>query len=121
MPALILGLGVLSLPPSPRWLAMRHLDERCLSTLSRLRRLPPTDPRIQSELLDIQTEIVFHERLQQRRHPTLDGSTMRGALKLEIAAWGDTFRHRGWRRVVVGSGLMLFQQYCGIVGLTSLV
>jgi MFS family permease len=50
-PALLLGVGMLFFPETPRWLLMAVQDERALKSLSRLRSLPADHPAIREELL----------------------------------------------------------------------
>lgn len=58
LPGLILAIGALSLPFSPRWLASKGRYKETLSTLSTLRQLPPTDSRVQQEYASIKTETL---------------------------------------------------------------
>ncbi|KAL9110418.1 MAG: hypothetical protein Q9227_004962 [Pyrenula ochraceoflavens] len=59
IPALVLGAGVLFLPFSPRWLISKGRVDEGLQTLSKVRRLPETDPRVRLEHVDIQAEAKF--------------------------------------------------------------
>lgn len=114
IPGLILGVGIMFLPYSPRWLSSKRRDAEALEVLSRLRRLPPTDSRIYQEWCEIRAEVAFTREVNAEKHPELQEPTRANRVKLEIAAWGDCFKHGCWKRTVVGVGIMFFQQFVGI-------
>lgn len=114
IPGLVLGVGILFLPFSPRWLASKGRDQESLQSLARLRRLPETDHRVRQEWLDIRAEAAFHKEVSAQRHPTLQDGKTSSWFKLEIASWADCFKSGCWRRTMVGMGLMFFQQFVGI-------
>lgn len=74
----LLGLGILAFPYSPRWLALVDRPEEALTSLSRLRRLPPTDSRVQAEHRGILTEVAIQKKIQHKKHPGL------GGIRLEV-------------------------------------
>lgn len=51
VPAIILGVGILFMPFSPRWLVNNGRDDEALQVLSRARRLPPDSDLVQIEFL----------------------------------------------------------------------
>lgn len=106
--ATALGIGIHFFPYSPRWLALVNRRDDCLASLSKLRRLPATDPSVQAEYTGIVTEIASQKLAFQRRHPGATG------LKLEMLSWVDLFRRKTWRRTAVGAGVAFFQQFSGI-------
>ncbi|KAF2144680.1 uncharacterized protein K452DRAFT_266697 [Aplosporella prunicola CBS 121167] len=115
VPGLVLGVGILFLPFSPRWLASKGRDEDSLKNLAKLRQLPASDSRVLQEWYDIRAEVAFQKEIQQERHPKLFGSRAKlDRIKLELAAWADCFKRGCWRRTHVGMGLMFFQQFVGI-------
>lgn len=114
IPGLILGVGITSLPFSPRWLASKGRDQEALQSLARLRSLPTTDHRVQLEWFEIRAEVALHNEISAERHPHLQDGTKTSRFKLEIAAWADCFKGGCWRRTHVGVGVMFFQQTTGI-------
>ncbi len=86
-PALILGIGIFFLPFSPRWLMSRSLPEEAKKVLKRAR---GTDD-VENEMKDIET-----------------------SLSEEPGGWRELLEP--WMRVplVIGIGIMFFQQITGI-------
>jgi MFS family permease len=114
IPGLILGLGIIFLPFSPRWLVSKGRNKESLASLVRLRRLPDDDKRVRQEWIDIRAEVTFQNEISAERHPKLQDGTRTSRAKLEIASWADCFKKGCWRRTHVGMGLMFFQQFVGI-------
>ncbi|KAF8513808.1 quinate permease [Gautieria morchelliformis] len=85
---------------SPRWLAQRGLSDRCLSTLSRVRKLPRDHPYILAEMQDM--------RSQLEREDKVGGGASYWQLLKELSKRG----HRN--RVGLGVGMMVFQNLSGI-------
>lgn len=110
IPGLVLGIGIIFLPFSPRWLCSKDRDDDALIALSKLRQLPATDHRIQREWFDIRAEVALHAEISAERHPHLQERTVGNRIKLEIVGWIDLFKSGCWRRTFVGTGLMFFQQ-----------
>ncbi|CAI6095971.1 unnamed protein product [Clonostachys chloroleuca] len=106
--ATCVGVGIHFFPFSPRWLALVGRNQDSLISLSKLRRLPETDERVQAEYKSIVAEVEFQRLMQEAKHPGVSG------LKLEVLLWLDLFDGKNWRRVVVGCGVCFFQQFSGI-------
>ncbi|KXS94355.1 hypothetical protein AC578_3177 [Pseudocercospora eumusae] len=114
IPGFVLGIGILFLPFSPRWLASRGRDDEALLNLAKLRQLPPTDRRVQLEWFDIRAEVALHKEISAERHPKLQDGSKASRFKLELASWMDCFKRGCYRRTHVGVGIMFFQQFVGI-------
>lgn len=114
IPGIILGAGIFFLPFSPRWLSSKGRDDEALEVLVKLRRLPLNDPRVYQEWCEIRAEVAFKQEINRERHPNLQEGTRSNRIKLEIQSWLDCFRHGCWRRTLVGTGIMFFQQFVGI-------
>ncbi|KAJ4179266.1 hypothetical protein NW767_012754 [Fusarium falciforme] len=115
LPGLVLGFGAIFLPYSPRWLASKDREDEALSNLAKLRALPATDPRVQREWMEIIAEARFQTGILKERHPQLTQRTdISGRMRLEFVSWTDCLKPGCWRRTLVGSGIMFFQQFVGI-------
>lgn len=112
IPGLVLGLGAIFLPFSPRWLANKGRDDEVLETLGKLRQLSATDPRVEKEWLDILAESRYQAQQFAEAHSGIVQRGLGDRIRLEFASWGDCFKGRSWRRTVVGSGITVFQQVC---------
>ncbi|KAH7136747.1 hypothetical protein B0J13DRAFT_677587 [Dactylonectria estremocensis] len=108
VPALLVGGGIHFFPYSPRWLAMRGRDDDSLQSLSKLRRVPVTDSRVQAEWKGILSEVRFQEEIIRMEHPTDN------ALKAELAQWLDLFKPKYLKRTAIALGIPFFQQFSGI-------
>ena len=106
--AVIIGAGIHFFPYSPRWLALVGRDEDSLASLAKLRRLPSTDERLQTEYRGIIAEVQFQRLVLEKTHPGKSG------FKLEVLTWLDLFKRKCWRRTAVGMGVAFFQQFSGI-------
>lgn len=109
IPGIVLGMGILFLPFSPRWLASKGRDKEALQSLCKLRQLPSNDARVLQEWYDIRAEAAFHKEVSVVRHPNLQQKSTKNRLRLEIVSWSDCFRKGYWRRTHIGIGIMFFQ------------
>lgn len=100
--ALIMGLGMWSLPPSPRWLLLRavqgkgslqELKERAISAFSRLRGLPAGDKVSERQIED-----------------TLGSLESAYADEESEGSFWEVFQGPSLKALVIGGGLVLFQQ-----------
>uniref|UniRef100_L2FC33 High-affinity glucose n=1 Tax=Colletotrichum fructicola (strain Nara gc5) TaxID=1213859 RepID=L2FC33_COLFN len=104
----LLGIGIHFYPYSPRWLALVNRPQEALQSLTRLRRLPADDHRVQAEHRGIISEVEVQKIMQERNHPG------KSFLALEFAGWCDLFSKKLWRRTAVAVGIAFFQQFSGI-------
>ena len=118
IPGFLLGVGVLWLPFSPRWLVAKGRNAEALKSLVRIRGLPAEDKRVQAEYFDIKAEARLQQVTLRERHSSCfcEGekkpSTTGRRLKLELLSWGDLFSKGCWKRTQAAAGMMFFQQVC---------
>ena len=67
---LILAVGMILLPESPRWLIKRGRDEDAARALSRLTSLPPDHPELLAELDEVR--VAFHHEQELNKSSYLD-------------------------------------------------
>ncbi|KAJ5833781.1 Major facilitator superfamily domain general substrate transporter [Penicillium riverlandense] len=104
IPAWILFFGMFWFPFSPRWLMMKHRDDEALASLSKLRRLPGSDPLVRAEFLEIKAAVMFDEETER------EAIGSGGAL----APWKALFAPNMFKRLMIGCCTMVFQQFTGI-------
>jgi len=103
---LILGIGLLFLPDSPRFFVKRGRIEKARASLSRLRGQPGDSEFIEAEL----AEIIANEEYERALIPA--GSWLNG--------WVNCFRGSLWksnsnlRRTILGTSLQMMQQWTGV-------
>lgn len=91
VPGLVLGVGILFLPFSPRWLVSKSRDFEAGQSLSKLRQLDISDSRVQQEWIDIRAEVgrslgaptVFRTHILELRYTT----GLRRRLVLQLDAY----------------------------------
>jgi len=93
--AIILILGMLLLPETPRYLIKRNRMDKAAVSLGRLRRLPKDHPAIHEELSEIEASHKFE-------------------LSMGKASYLDCFRGGMRKRQLTGMGLQALQQLTGI-------
>ncbi|ESR38137.1 hypothetical protein CICLE_v10028127mg [Citrus x clementina] len=103
--ALLMGIGMWSLPPSPRWLLLRAVQgkgslqeykEQAISALGKLRRRPPGDKLSERQIEDT---------LVSLKSSYTDEKSEGGFLEL--------FQGPNLKAFIIGGGLVLFQQITG--------
>lgn len=87
IPATLLGIGILFLPKSPRWLLLMGHEKAAIKALKRLR----ADADIQPELADIKT-----------------------SLQHEQTPFSHLFQKKLFPLVIITFGLFVFQQFTGV-------
>lgn len=93
--AVILGVGMLLLPETPRFLIRKDDFEGAAKSMSRLRSLPPDHPAIVAELNEIK---AIHEY----------------EMSLGESTYADCFAPNMIKRLLTGCGLQALQQLTGI-------
>ncbi|KAL8659509.1 MAG: hypothetical protein Q9226_000402 [Calogaya cf. arnoldii] len=115
IPGLALGVGILFMPFSPRWLVHHDREAEARTVLSSLRNLEQDDPLIELEFLEIKAQSVFEKRNTAVKWPHLVALTPMNTFKLQFVAIGSLFTTKAmFRRVVTATVTMFFQQFTGI-------
>ncbi|KAF7157451.1 hypothetical protein CNMCM5623_001712 [Aspergillus felis] len=115
VPAIILGAGMIFMPFSPRWLIHHDREEEAKKVLMSLRGLSADDPLLQLEFLEIKAQSLFEKRTEKEKFPHLERTNTWSYIKLEAAGFASLFT--SWpmfRRVMVATVTMTFQQWTGI-------
>ena len=107
-PALILGIGMLFFPESPRFFLMRKQEERALRSLAKLRRVQPDDDVLREEYLSIKAEVLFDESVARDKFPGKHGVGLFFAEYVSLVSTWPSFK-----RLMVGCCIMFFQQFIG--------
>jgi len=115
LPALVLGVGILFMPFSPRWLMHHDREEEARQVLANLRNLPLDNELINLEFLEIKSQSMFEKRTEAEKFPGLERTNTWSYIKLEALSLASLFQ--SWpmfRRVMVATVTMTFQQWTGI-------
>ncbi|KAE8157354.1 general substrate transporter [Aspergillus tamarii] len=108
LPALILGLGIIFFPDSPRWLAMKEYDDEALAALSKLRRQARDSPALVNEFLEIKASIILENTFARDHFPGLSGFRLHAAQYMSfLTTWAR------FKRLAIGCCVMFFQQFMG--------
>lgn len=105
IPGIILGLGCLFLPPSPRLLVLQGKLEDAKKSLAYLRQRDADDPVLREELLSMRLEALLLSRTSSET-PAKSTSI--------VSAWSVLFSKKYLRRTMIGVGMMFFQQWSAI-------
>jgi MFS family permease len=109
VPALLLLVGSVFLPFSPRWLMSKGREEDARTTIAKLHGLDINDAIVDVEWREIKASVMFDERTAIALHPQKKG------LSMTLAKVGMLFSNKGlFRRLALGCILMFFQQFTGI-------
>lgn len=116
LPALLLGIGVIFMPFSPRWLVHHDREEEALDVLANIRNLPRDSQLVRLEFLEIKSQSLFEKRMIEETYPHLAGKhDFLSVLKLEGLNFYTLFSTMPmFRRVIVATVTMFFQQFTGI-------
>jgi sugar porter (SP) family MFS transporter len=114
-PALLLFVGMIWMPFSPRWLLHHDREQEALQVLSHLRDLPETHELVELEFLEIKAQSLFEKRSIAERFPHLREQTAWNTTKLQFVAIFALFQTKAmFKRVIVATVTMFFQQWTGI-------
>jgi len=114
-PALILFAGILFMPFSPRWLIHHGREAEARKVLANLRGLPQDHELVELEFLEIKAQSLFEKRSVAEHFPALRELTAWNTFKLQFVAIGSLFKTKAmFRRVIVATFTMFFQQWTGI-------
>lgn len=104
LPAVILFVGMIWMPFSPRWLIHHDREDEARANLASLRELSPDHELIQLEFLEIKAQSLFEKRSVAEKFPTLQQQTAINTIKLQFAAIKSLFESKAmFRRVVVAT------------------
>ncbi|CAK1356225.1 putative polyol transporter 3 [Cercospora beticola] len=114
-PAVLLGGGMLFMPFSPRWLVHHNREAEGRRNLASLRGLPQDHELIELEFLEIKAQSLFEKRSTAEAFPGLSDGSAWSTVKLQFIAVGSLFKTMPmFRRVILATVTMFFQQWTGI-------
>lgn len=115
VPALILLVGMIFMPFSPRWLVHHGREAEARITIADLRGLSTEDELVELEFLEIKAQSMFEKRTVEANFPHLSSPSAWNTIKLQFVAIGSLFKTAPmFRRVIVSTVTMFFQQWTGI-------
>ncbi|RDB25793.1 MFS glucose transporter mfs1 [Hypsizygus marmoreus] len=115
VPAVILGVGILFMPFSPRWLVNQGRNDEALIVLSNARGLPPDADLVQIEFLEIRAQYIFEKEISEAKFPQYQDGSFSSNFKLGFYDYLSLLTDRNLLyRVAVGSLTMFFQQWTGV-------
>lgn len=76
LPSLILGVGMMFYPESPRFFLMRQQEDKALKALATLRRVHPDSESLRMEYLAIKAEVLFDESVAHDKFPGKRGVSL---------------------------------------------
>ncbi|KAI0380293.1 general substrate transporter [Hypomontagnella monticulosa] len=114
-PAVILFVGMIFMPFSPRWLVHHDREDEARRILANLRGLPSDHELVELEFLEIKAQSQFEKRTVAEHFPQLSDQTAWNTFKLQFVAIKSLFQTKAmFKRVIVATVTMFFQQWTGI-------
>ncbi|KAJ5805708.1 uncharacterized protein N7503_003310 [Penicillium pulvis] len=115
IPAIALGVGILFMPPSPRWLMVKGREEECLAVIANLRSLPADSELVQLEYLEVKAQDRFEKETSLAKFPQYHSPGWMNKFKLEFHEYASLVTNRSlFKRTIVAVFIMVFQQWSGI-------
>lgn len=108
LPALILGVGMLFYPESPRYFLMREQESKALHALARIRRADIESEDLCREYLAVKAEVLFEQSYARDKYPGKTGVSLYCAQYASLVSSLPAAK-----RLAVGCIIMLFQQFMG--------
>jgi MFS family permease len=113
-PAVLLLVGMIWMPFSPRWLVHHGREDEARRVLAYLRDLPEEHELVNIEFLEITAQSMFEKRTIAEKFPHLREPTAGNVFKLQFVAIASLFKTKAmFMRVIVGTCTMFFQQWSG--------
>lgn len=109
-PAILLLVGALFLPFSPRWLMLRGREEECLDGLAKLRGRAADAPDIQLEFRALQAERLVEQEAAKERYGMNDVTFKVSMWEYKRLLTTKPLLHR----LMLGAGAQALQQWTGI-------
>jgi hypothetical protein len=107
VPAIILGIGMIFFPESPRFFLMRHNEEKALVALAQLRRVHADSDSLRHEYLAIKTEVLFDESIARDKFPGKNGFSLWVAQYASLFSSWPSFRRLSVGCVIVSTKIIL--------------
>lgn len=115
IPAIALGVGILFMPPSPRWLMVKGREEECLAVIANLRSLPADSELVQLEYLEVKAQDRFEKETSLAKFPQYHSPGWMNKFKLGFHEYASLVTNRSlFKRTIVAVFIMVFQQWSGI-------
>lgn len=105
LPALILGVGMLFYPESPRYYLMRQQESKALHALARIRRADIESEDLCREYLAVKAEVLFEQSYARDKFPGKTGVPLYLAQYVSLVSSVPSLK-----RLAVGCVVMFFQQ-----------
>lgn len=121
-PAIILFVGMIWMPFSPRWLIHHGREQEARKILADLRDLPENHELIELEFLEIKAQSLFEKRSTAELFPHLKEQTAWNIFKLQFVAIKALFQTKAmFKRVIVATVTMVSPTTCRVIALHQVV
>ncbi|WVN87131.1 uncharacterized protein L203_102307 [Cryptococcus depauperatus CBS 7841] len=110
IPGVLLCVGAVFMPFSPRWLMLKGREEECLTNLARLRNSTEDTPEVQYEFRALQAERLVEREAAKERYGYEDVNFRVNMLEYKRLFTTKPLLHR----LMLGAGAQALQQWTGI-------